>query len=218
MIVRFIERLAAIKHINLMHDAKVYISKNVRICCKPTSSIIAYKGSSHIGYEFPESPPRATYNKGVIAIDRGAIVEIHGPILIAPGVYIHVCEGAKLVFKGENCIAHNTSLIVGKYMEIGNNTSISWNVTLIDYDKRRFYTQDGKIAPTEARPLILGSNCGLQMNVVVPKGIVVGDNTMVGANTVLRRDVPGNSLVYQNPDLRIKKNITTGFQFLNNKM
>ncbi len=52
------------------------------------------------------------------------------------------------------------------------------------------------------------------MNVVIPKGIVVGKNSVVGANTVVRRDIPDNSLVYQNPELKIRNDTTVGLQNL----
>jgi acetyltransferase-like isoleucine patch superfamily enzyme len=50
------------------------------------------------------------------------------------------------------------------------------------------------------------------MNVVVPSGVTIGDNSVVAANTVLRRDVPPNSLVYQNPELIVRSGYTTGLQ------
>lgn len=78
--------------------------------------------------------------------------------------------------------------------------------------RRTLYTEDGQPILKKRSDLTLEDHVGLQMNVIIPIGVRVGSKSVIGANTVLRSDVPASSLIYQNPELRIKKNVTTGLQ------
>jgi acetyltransferase-like isoleucine patch superfamily enzyme len=51
------------------------------------------------------------------------------------------------------------------------------------------------------------------MNVVIPAGAFIGNNSIVSANTVVRKDIPENTLVYSANEYKSLHNVTTGFQF-----
>lgn len=195
-------------------QARCVVARNVRSRWGERSLMQIHAGQVSIGYPLPSHPQRATYNQAVVAVDAGGCIEIHGDVWIAPGAYIHVCEGARLVLRGGNWLAHNTTLIVGHYMEFGDNVSIGWNCTFIDYDRRTFYTAQGQPIARTPRPLIFERNSGAQMHVAIPQGVRVGENAVIGSNTVVRQDVPAHSLVYQNPELQVKPNVTPGLHCL----
>lgn len=195
-------------------DARIFINRKVKCSAAISSRIVIHKGTFRFGYHFPKGPMRATYANSVITLDDGASLEVYGDVWIAPGSYIHVCKGAKLVFRGGNLFAHNFNLIVGFHVEFGEHCSVGWNCNLIDYDGRNFFHPEGGKIERKPRKLIMKKCSGLQMHVTIPQGIVVGENSIVGSNTVLRSDVPDNSLVYQCSELTIKNNITTGLQHI----
>lgn len=112
-------------------------------------------------------------------------------------------------------IAHNCFIICNRNSEIGENSALSWNVTLIDDDLHDFYRSNGKKLKKYGTSFIIKKNVGIQMNSVMPKGKTVGENSIIAANTVIRRNIPDNSLAYQNSEIRIKDNITTGFEYIN---
>lgn len=68
--------------------------------------------------------------------------------------------------------------------KIGNNFNVYQNVTV-------GYGKDGK--PT------IGNNVSIYTGAVVVGKIKIGDNVRIAANSVVRHDVPDNSLVYGNP-------------------
>ncbi len=49
------------------------------------------------------------------------------------------------------------------------------------------------------------------MGVTIPRGVSVGDNSIISANTVLRNDVPENCLAYQKLGLELRDGICTKF-------
>ncbi len=107
------------------------------------------------------------------------------------------------------------ALILFLPMCLHKNVSLSWNVTLIDDDGHFYYSSSGRKIKKIYRPMIVKKNAGIQMNVVVPKGIIIGENSIVAANCVLRSDVPDNSLVYQKNETVVKAGFTTGFAIEN---
>mgnify|MGYP001233089219 CR=1 FL=1 len=119
------------------------------------------------------------------------------------GVEIH--PGAKI---GKNLfIDHGMGVVIGETSEIGNNVTIYHNVTL------------GGIAPsintndqrnTKRHPT-------LEDNVVVGSGaqilgpIIIGKNSLIGANAVVTKNVPEKSIMVGIPATRVG-DATKGFQ------
>lgn len=51
--------------------------------------------------------------------------------------------------------------------------------------------------PTKTLPVRIGGNVWLGANVVVLKGVTIGDNAVVVANSVVSKEVPANTLFYE---------------------
>lgn len=51
---------------------------------------------------------------------------------------------------------------------------------------------------------ILGDNIEVGVNVVILGNVTIGDNSIIGAGTIVTKNIPNNSIVYGNP-IRIKK-------------
>lgn len=50
-----------------------------------------------------------------------------------------------------------------------------------------------------AKPIKVGNNVWFGGNVVVLAGVTIGDNTVIGAGSVVTKDIPSNVLAYGNP-------------------
>ena len=48
-------------------------------------------------------------------------------------------------------------------------------------------------------PVRIGNNCWLGAGVVVLPGVTIGDNTVVGAGSVVTKDLPANVVAVGNP-------------------
>ena len=48
----------------------------------------------------------------------------------------------------------------------------------------------------------IGRNCWIGSQVTILKGVTIGDNSIIGAGVVVYQDVPGNSIVLSNGEIR----------------
>jgi len=56
-----------------------------------------------------------------------------------------------------------------------------------------------------AKPITIGNNVWIGGNVVVLPGVTIGDNCVIGAGSVVNKDIPDNTLAVGNPCRAIRK-------------
>jgi acetyltransferase-like isoleucine patch superfamily enzyme len=179
------------------------ISWSTKLNFQKTSKIDCENGLFQFGHPLSFETQFLTQNGSMINLGKNSKIIIKGNVYIAPGSSIFVHDNATLIFEGENVLAHNTKIHCYKKIKFGVGTSCSWNCSFMDWDGHEFIRLDGK-KNDFYRPLIFGEYVGIQMNVICPKGIIVGDNSIISAGTVLRQDVPSNSLAFSNQELKVK--------------
>ena len=86
-------------------------------------------------------------------------------------------------------------------MIIGNNVSFSFRNMLITstHDVNDF----NKIM---ASSIVIGNNVWITSNVTILAGVKIGDNTIIGAGSVVTHDIPANVFAAGNP-CRVIRNI-----------
>jgi acetyltransferase-like isoleucine patch superfamily enzyme len=63
-------------------------------------------------------------------------------------------------------------------------------------------TRNGRFV---TRPIFIDDNCWIGQNAVVLKGVTIGRESIIGANSVVTHDVPAHSVAAGNPARVIKK-------------
>ena len=58
---------------------------------------------------------------------------------------------------------------------------------------------------TQTAPVIIGNNVWIGGNVNVLPGVTIGDNVVIGAGSVVNKDIPSNSVAVGNPCKVIKE-------------
>lgn len=129
---------------------------------------------------------------------------------------------------GENCMITQPffSNWGGKNVHFGNNVYANFNLTLVDDGD--IYVEDNvmlgpnvtlvtathPICPTLRKsqmqynlPVRICQNAWLGANVIILPGITVGKNAIVGAGSVVTKDVPANTVAAGNP-CRVLREIT----------
>ena len=128
---------------------------------------------------------------------------------IGEGCYIepplHSNWGGHHVHFGKNVYANfNLTLVDDTHIYVGDNTMFGPNVTLA--------TAGHPILP-ELReqgyqynaPVRIGKNCWLGAGVIVLPGITIGDNVVIGAGSVVTKDLPSDIVAVGNPCKILRK-------------
>lgn len=116
---------------------------------------------------------------------------------------------------GFNCIVQCVDRI-----EIGAYTAIADNTTFCDCNNHPLNPEFRKLMRTSDyysdlrlwkhsvhAPIIIGENCWIGPNVRICKGVTIGDNSIVGACSVVTKSVPANCIVAGNPAKIVKTDI-----------
>ena len=61
---------------------------------------------------------------------------------------------------------------------------------------------------TNSAPVIIGDFCWIGSNVVIMKGVTIGDGSVIAANSVVTSNIPPHSLASGNPAQVVSENIT----------
>jgi acetyltransferase-like isoleucine patch superfamily enzyme len=125
------------------------------------------------------------------ALDDGRL-EIGRDTLLEPNCWLTIGEEGRLVI-GEGCFLNvGTMVAVVNEVTIGDHTMFA-NGCFVADAAHRF---DDPTQPvtwqgfTSKGPTRIGSNCWFGVNCVVNTGVTVGDRCVIGANSVVTKDIP----------------------------
>lgn len=115
------------------------------------------------------------------------------------------CDYGSNIEIGENFFA-NTNLVIldGGKVTIGDNVFIAPNVGI--YTAGHPLDTGRRNAGLEyAYPVSIGNNVWIGAQVCILPGVTIGDNTVIGAGSVVTKDIPDNVLAVGNPCKVIRK-------------
>ena len=147
----------------------------------------------------------------------------HRAIRLLPGCTVRVGERsmlrAKVLFDrrdaalslGDRTFVGNSTIVIASRVEIGDDVLIAWGCTIVDHDSHalRFSDRkndasnwyDGKKDWThvDIKPVTIGNKVWIGLNVIVLKGVTIGEGSVVAAGSVVTHDVAPYVLVAGNP-------------------
>ena len=108
---------------------------------------------------------------------------------------VHANFGGKNVFIGKNFYANfNLTLVDDGRITIGDNVMLGPNVTIATALHPLEAEARSKKENQRNLPVVIGNNVWLAAGVTVLPGVTIGDNAVVGAGSVVTRDIPANTL------------------------
>jgi acetyltransferase-like isoleucine patch superfamily enzyme len=126
-------------------------------------------------------------------------------------------EKARLLGFGEGSSIYDSALVfgdvtVGIYtwigpftildgsggLVIGDHCEISAGVQIYSHDTVQRAISGG-VLPAQRNPTRIGSRCYLGPNVIVSRGVTIGDGCIVGANSFVNRDIPPGTKAWGTP-------------------
>ncbi len=126
---------------------------------------------------------------------------------IGAGVRIKAGFKGKIII-GERVLIDDYSILSAhESIRIGSNTMVSANCYLVDFNhKVPLSLKDiSKKEGYKNLPITVGSNVWLGTHVIVLPGVKIGEGAVVGAGSVVTKDVPPFVIVAGNPARIVKK-------------
>lgn len=122
------------------------------------------------------------------------LIGVYSPCIISA-----LSKNAKIEI-GDNCGFSGTVIGAAKYIKLGNNVRCGANTLITDTD---WHTDDYRTG--ENKEVIIADNVWLGYGVKVLKGVHIGENSLIGANSVVTKDIPANVIAAGNPCKVIKQ-------------
>lgn len=119
------------------------------------------------------------------------------------GTFVEIQKGATI---GKDCkISSHTFICEG--VRIGDGVFVGHNVSFINDIFPRAVNIDGSMQTDDDWELVItkiGNRVSIGTSATILGGITIGDNAIIGAGSVVTKDVPKNAIVAGNP-ARIKR-------------
>jgi acetyltransferase-like isoleucine patch superfamily enzyme len=130
----------------------------------------------------------------------------------------------RLIFDRENAsisvgkrVFLNGSIIAAKNISIGDDVLVSWGVTIVDHNSHSISFskrsedvinwREGKKDWTHVKiaPVNIKNKVWIGFNSIILKGVTLGEGSIVGAGSVVTKDVPPWTIVAGNPTKIIRE-------------
>jgi acetyltransferase-like isoleucine patch superfamily enzyme len=153
--------------------------------------------------------PTAKVNYANINIHPDVTLEI-GAGSIVEGIIISERSGAAILI-GEHTFVASSSFMAAERIEIGNDVLIASGCTIVDHnahsiffekrrnDVREWYYGRKDWSVVTIKPVRIKDGAWIGFNSILLKGVTIGERAVVGAGSVVMRDVPASGVVMGNP-------------------
>jgi acetyltransferase-like isoleucine patch superfamily enzyme len=126
-------------------------------------------------------------------------------------------DGARIRIGERAFIASKTQIVCAESVSIGSDVLISWGVTIVDHNSHsvRFSERsrdqiewrDGKKdwSTVKIAPVVIHDKAWIGFNAIVLKGVTIGEGAVVGAGSVVTKDVAPWTIVAGNPARTVRE-------------
>ena len=124
---------------------------------------------------------------------------IQGPVTFHYGKHTRI--GKNFFGNFHLTIQDDAEVVIGDNCNFGPNVTIVTPIhPMLASERKMMLTPEGeKKKLCYAKPVHIGNDCWLCANVTVCPGVTIGDNCVIGAGSVVTRDIPSNCFAAGNP-------------------
>ncbi len=132
-----------------------------------------------------------------ITLDSKGYLQIGEGFKMRDGAKIRVRNGGKCII-GKNTSVNSYNMIVcHNSIEIGDDVQLSPNVQIYDHDHDFRVEGGAKAGKYKSSPIKIGNNVWIGANTIILRGTEIGDNSVIGAGSVVKGVIPPNSILFQ---------------------
>ena len=113
--------------------------------------------------------------------------------------YVTVAEGARIEL-GARCLVNGAMLHANVGIRMGDDSMIGFGSRVLDSD---FHHLDSH-TPERSSPVTIGERVWIASDVTVLQGVTIGDDVVIGARSLVTRDVPSGVLALGHPAVPVR--------------
>ena len=174
-------------------ESKVRCNKMTTICALCSSKIKISSVTTLACKERMEGSMVKSKNFGTILIGKECRID-HNVRLSA--------EQGKIIIGDNVTIGANTIITSHDVITIGRNTQIASGCVILDHDHN--WNKHGICDGFSVSQIQIGENVWIGVNSVVLKGTSIGSNTIIGAATICKGDIPSYCKIFQKRETQIE--------------
>jgi serine acetyltransferase len=176
---------------------KELIQKSVRYSTDIITAKYNLRSVSKVGYGVRTNKAPYIDNKGYMEIGDHTLITSH----ITP-VELATHKDAHLIIGSEGFINYGVSICATGSIVIGERVLIGPYAMIIDTPFHDLYDRRKK---PEAKPVVIGNDVWIGAKASIMPGVEIGDGAVIGANSVVVKNVPAYTVVGGVPAKFIKK-------------
>jgi len=133
---------------------------------------------------------RTSRNSNLIGMNRRTIIATHS-------------KSAEIII-GDHCGFSAVVLGAKESIKIGNDVIVGANVLITDFDWHAINPGERRHGIPESSPVVIANNVFIGYSSTILKGVTIGENSVIGANSVVTKNIPANVIAAGNPCRVIK--------------
>mgnify|MGYP000937122675 FL=1 len=122
------------------------------------------------------------------------------------GSTIQVFKNAVLTL-GKGYINSNSVIACANNITIEDGATIARGVYIYDSDFHSVLNKNGEIINSSA-PIHIGKHVWIGVDSIILKGVNIGEGVVIGAGSLVNKDIPPHCMAAGNPAKIIKENVT----------
>lgn len=146
-----------------------------------------------IKIKYPKLKAKRSFEyKDLILTFQGGSISIGSSCKFKKNVEIRCQKGGAIVIDGGTYFNNNCIVLGYRSINIGKNCFIGPNTVIVDHDHDKTNRSD-----FVCDPITIEDNVWIGANCVILKGVTIGRNSIVGAGSVVTKNIPENIVFIQ---------------------
>ena len=112
---------------------------------------------------------------------------------------LQTAENGQIII-GNRCGFSGVSIVSSIGVTIGNDVICGTNVMIGDRNDH-----ENRYPEWQPKPVNVGNNVWIGMNSIIMRGVTIGDNSIIGAGSIVTKDIPADVVAVGSPCKVIKK-------------
>lgn len=173
--------------------------------------LIAFNGIAwgH-GWSFYGLPIIQKHRRSVMKFGEGFSLRSSGrsnPLAPNHPVVLSTLRAGAVLEIGRNFGMTGGSICAATRVTIGDNVAVGANCVITDTDFHPLHPRTRLLEPQNGQSalVVIGNNVFIGMNSIVLKGVTIGENSVIGAGSVVSRSIPSDSIAAGSPAVILRK-------------